>query len=48
MVYFQVSFGGREDVDVAVEAAKDAFKPGAKWREMNARDRGDEIVKLAQ
>lgn len=43
----EVSFGGREDVDVAVEAAKNAFKPGAKWREMNARDRGAMLNRLA-
>ena len=43
----QVSYGGREDVDVAVAAAKAAFAPGAKWREMNARDRGALLLKLA-
>ena len=43
----EVAFGGREDVDVAVAAAKAAFSPGAKWREMNARDRGALLFRLA-
>jgi acyl-CoA reductase-like NAD-dependent aldehyde dehydrogenase len=38
-VICEVAHGGREDVDVAVAAAKKAFEEG-KWKEMNARDRG--------
>ena len=34
-------------MDVAVTAARAAFAPGAKWREMNARDRGALLLRLA-
>ncbi len=35
------------DVERAVAAAKEAFKPGNPWREMNATDRRDLMIKLA-
>lgn len=37
----------KEDVNVAVEAAKKAFAPGSPWREMSASDRGKLINMLA-
>ena len=46
-VICEVAYGGRADVDVAVSAAKAAFAPGSKWREMNARDRGALLTRLA-
>lgn len=45
-VLAEVSLGGKEDVDLAVAAAKDAFYNGA-WHTMNARDRGTLMFKLA-
>lgn len=45
-VICEVAHGGREDVDVAVAAAKKAFEEG-KWKEMNARDRGTLLNRLA-
>ena len=42
-----MAYGSAADVDVAVAAAKAAFAPGAKWREMNARDRGALLTRLA-
>ena len=35
------------DVDVAVKAAKEAFKLGSPWRTMNASDRGRLLNRLA-
>jgi len=45
-VLAEVSYGGKEDVDLAVSAAKEAFYEGA-WSTMNARDRGSLMFKLA-
>lgn len=45
-VLAEVSFGGKEDVDLAVAAAKEAFYNGP-WSTMNARDRGTLMYKLA-
>ncbi|KXJ06283.1 Aldehyde dehydrogenase, mitochondrial, partial [Exaiptasia diaphana] len=42
-----VSEGDKEDVDKAVEAAKKAFKPGSKWRTMDASNRGRLLYKMA-
>jgi formyltetrahydrofolate dehydrogenase len=41
---FQVSSGGVEDVQKAVEAARLAFEEG-EWGKMNARDRGRLLFK---
>lgn len=41
---FQVSSGGIEDVQKAVEAARMAFEEG-EWGKMNARDRGRLLFK---
>jgi len=43
----KVSFGGMADVNLAVQAAQDAFAPTAKWRTMSARDRGLLMYRLA-
>merc|ERR1719284_443854 len=36
----KVAEGGKEDVDLAVEAARRAFKLGSEWRTMDASHRG--------
>lgn len=38
----------QEDVDVAVRAAKEAFKRGSPYRKMSASARGDLLFKLAE
>jgi aldehyde dehydrogenase (NAD+) len=45
-VIAQVAEGDRADVDLAVEAARNAFEHG-EWSKMDARDRGRLIYKLA-
>lgn len=45
-VLAEISLGGKEDVDLAVAAAKEAFTNGP-WSTMNARDRGNLMYKLA-
>lgn len=45
-VICEVAHGGVEDVNVAVAAAKKAFEEG-KWSDMNARDRGMLLNRLA-
>lgn len=42
-----VAEGDKADVDVAVKAAKEAFKLGSPWRTMNASDRGRLLNRLA-
>src|SRR5262245_4916834 len=42
-----VAEGDKEDIDAAVDAARDAFDNGP-WRKMDARDRGQLIWKLAE
>jgi aldehyde dehydrogenase (NAD+) len=37
---------GAEDVDIAVKAARKAFKDPA-WRDMSATDRGNLMIKLS-
>jgi aldehyde dehydrogenase (NAD+) len=46
-VICQVAEGDKEDVDAAVDAAREAFDNGP-WRSMDARDRGALIYKLAE
>ena len=46
-VICQVAEGDKEDVDAAVDAAREAFDNGP-WRTMDARDRGAMIYKLAE
>jgi aldehyde dehydrogenase (NAD+) len=46
-VICQVAEGDKEDVDAAVDAAREAFDHGP-WRTMDARDRGALIYKLAE
>ncbi|XP_055353393.1 mitochondrial 10-formyltetrahydrofolate dehydrogenase-like [Paramacrobiotus metropolitanus] len=41
-----ISFANKEDVDIAVGAAKEAFEHG-EWSRMNARDRGALMYRLA-
>jgi len=45
-VLAEVSFGAKEDINLAVAAAKEAFYEGP-WATMNARDRGTLMYKLA-
>lgn len=42
-----VQQAGKADVDIAVKAAKDAFKLGSPWRKMDAAQRGYLLSKLA-
>ncbi|XP_067667268.1 retinal dehydrogenase 2-like [Haliotis asinina] len=42
-----VQEGDKADVDIAVESAKAAFKPGSVWRRMDASRRGKLLWKLA-
>jgi len=42
----QIPEADKDDVNLAVQAAKDAFETGL-WRKMNARDRGRVMYKLA-
>jgi len=42
-----VAEGDKADVNIAVEAAKAAFKRGSAWRTMNASDRGRLLNRLA-
>lgn len=46
-VIAEVSRGGKEDIDVAVGAAKDAFRLGSPWRTMDASRRGYLLNRLA-
>ena len=46
-VICQVSEGDKEDVKVAVKAAKEAFKLGSVWRTMDASKRGQMLGKMA-
>ncbi|XP_034833680.1 aldehyde dehydrogenase, mitochondrial isoform X1 [Maniola hyperantus] len=46
-VIAEVQQAGKADIDKAVNAAKDAFKFGSKWRQMDASQRGYLINKLA-
>ncbi len=42
-----VSEGDKADVDLAVDAAREAFKLGSPWRTMDASQRGNLLAKLA-
>ena len=42
-----VAEGDKEDVDIAVAAAREAFKLGSTWRTMDASERGKLLGKLA-
>lgn len=46
-VITEVQYASKEDVDLAVKAANDAFKLGSPWRTMDASERGRLIYKLA-
>ncbi|KAJ8960608.1 hypothetical protein NQ318_013900 [Aromia moschata] len=46
-VITEVQQGTKEDIDVAVEAAVDAFKLGSPWRTMDASERGRLLLRLA-
>merc|ERR1712168_608016 len=46
-VVCQVSAGDKADVDLAVSAAREAFKLGSPWRTMDASQRGKLMYKLA-
>ncbi|ELT91776.1 hypothetical protein CAPTEDRAFT_105878, partial [Capitella teleta] len=43
-----VQAADKDDIDVAVAAAKEAFKRGSVWRTMDASARGELIYKLAE
>ncbi|KAM3940013.1 aldehyde dehydrogenase 1A1-like [Leptodactylus fuscus] len=43
----EVEEGDKEDVDIAVKAAREAFQLGSPWRRMNASERGKLLNKLA-
>jgi len=47
-VFAEVQRGGKEDIDLAVKAANDAFKLGSPWRTMDASQRGRLLYKLAE
>ncbi|KAF2901093.1 hypothetical protein ILUMI_05092 [Ignelater luminosus] len=46
-VITEVQYGGKEDVDFAVDAACKAFKLGSPWRTMDASERGRLLYKLS-
>ena len=46
-VISEVQEGDKADIDEAVAAAKEAFKRGSTWRQMNASSRGELLLKLA-
>ncbi|GLV43996.1 Aldehyde dehydrogenase [Carabus blaptoides fortunei] len=46
-VIAEVQQGGKEDIDLAVSAANEAFKFGSPWRTMDASERGRLLFKLA-
>ncbi|KAK3786619.1 hypothetical protein RRG08_027577 [Elysia crispata] len=46
-VICEVAEGDKADVDKAVQAAKDAFRLGSPWRRMDATDKQDLMIKLA-
>ncbi|EDV33005.1 uncharacterized protein Dana_GF22728 [Drosophila ananassae] len=43
----EIQCGEKEDIELAVKAARDAFKLGSPWRRMDASDRGRLITRLA-
>ncbi|XP_037813906.1 aldehyde dehydrogenase, mitochondrial [Lucilia sericata] len=43
----EIQCAGKEDVDLAVKAARDAFKLGSPWRRMDASRRGELLNRLA-
>ncbi|XP_017478932.1 PREDICTED: aldehyde dehydrogenase, mitochondrial-like [Rhagoletis zephyria] len=43
----EIQCAGKEDVDIAVQAARNAFKTGSPWRRMDASDRGVYLNRLA-
>jgi aldehyde dehydrogenase (NAD+) len=46
-VIAEVQQGGKADIDLAVDAANEAFRLGSPWRTMDASDRGRLLYKLA-
>ncbi|GFO42018.1 aldehyde dehydrogenase, mitochondrial, partial [Plakobranchus ocellatus] len=46
-VICEVAEGDKADVDKAVKAARDAFRLGSPWRRMDATDKQDLMIKLA-
>lgn len=42
-----MQYGGQADIDVAVQAANEAFKLNSPWRTMNASQRGILLNRLA-
>jgi aldehyde dehydrogenase (NAD+) len=43
-----IAEGGKEDVDLAVKAARAAFNDGSEWRKMTTTDRTRVLLKLAE
>ncbi|XP_041371314.1 aldehyde dehydrogenase, mitochondrial-like [Gigantopelta aegis] len=46
-VICEIAEGDKADVDLAVKAARDAFRLGSPWRRMDASERGNLMYKLA-
>ncbi|XP_067627404.1 aldehyde dehydrogenase, mitochondrial [Eurosta solidaginis] len=44
----EIQCAGKEDVDIAVQAARNAFKSDSRWRRMDASNRGVLIYRLAE
>lgn len=44
----RIQEGDKDDIDLAVKAAKKAFQIGSEWKSMDASVRGGLINKLAQ
>ncbi|XP_025424582.1 retinal dehydrogenase 1-like [Sipha flava] len=47
-IIINVSEGDKEDIDLAVKAARAAFQPSSEWRTMDASARGKLIYKLSE
>lgn len=46
-VITEIQQGSKADIDLAVEAANEAFRFGSKWRTIDASERGRLLSKLA-
>lgn len=46
-VITEIQQGSKQDIDLAVEAANEAFRLGSKWRTMDASERGRLLYRLA-
>lgn len=46
-VITEVQQGSKEDINLAVDAAREAFRFGSKWRRIDASERGRLLYKLS-